>query len=517
MDINQLLVWMICLSCSFFLLRVFQSSPRNHWGWIVVCGSIFSITLGTFLINAAIAALVGGILWGFFFLLPLLGIAQVNRLFYQQRYHQARQLATYVAWLHPADGWLEQASFLHALEMAQLGQLTEAANLLQRRSPSTNRTLNPDILIYWIEADWQGCRKWFQKNVPTHHLFQNPGLLVYYLRSLGETGDLVTLVNTFKKAEKALGNIGDPLKENLLSMFVLAFCGQTQSVHKLFQGPLSVYGDNIHKFWVATAQMAAGHHNIARRNFSQLSQGEDQILQNAIYWRLAHPPKSPSQVLTPQDWKIVDRLKQRLNQDQNARKIFILNHKKAYGTYLLIALNLCMFALEIHFGGSENHNTLYFLGAVTSPEIMGDQWWRLISANFLHFGWVHLLSNLMSLYLLGLLVEWQLGTPRFLFTYLVTGVGTMFLFTQFTQNNYILVGASAAIMGLLGVILSRVLQKWRQEKSRIATKRLRMTLLIIGLQFIFDISIPEVSFLSHFIGLILGFLIDYLFLKKQTS
>jgi membrane associated rhomboid family serine protease len=67
-----------------------------------------------------------------------------------------------------------------------------------------------------------------------------------------------------------------------------------------------------------------------------------------------------------------------------------------------------------------------------------------------------------------------------------------------------LVGASAAIMGLLGVIVAILLRGWWQEGSAIARQRLQLFLGIIAVQVIVDGLIPEVSGLAHALGLIWG-------------
>ena len=191
-------------------------------------------------------------------------------------------------------------------------------------------------------------------------------------------------------------------------------------------------------------------------------------------------------------------------------------HRKAFATYGLIGLNLLFFFQEVTEGGSQDLETLYQLGALVPQAVQSGQWWRLLSANFLHYGWLHLLTNMLGLYFLGRPVEMALGTVRYLFVYLVSGVGSMSVFAlwalQVGNSMQILVGASAAIMGLVGVIGAIFLQGWRREKTRLAARRLRFIVLVIGLQFAFDLTTPQVSFLSHLFGLILGFVMGNLLL-----
>ena len=142
-------------------------------------------------------------------------------------------------------------------------------------------------------------------------------------------------------------------------------------------------------------------------------------------------------------------------------------YKKA--TYGLIAINLGFFILEIIKGGSKNINTLYLLGALVPQQVLAGEWWRLLTANFLHFGWLHLLSNMLGLYFLGKFVEAIIGIRKYLSIYFLSGIGTMFLFSILAIHNgqpeQLLVGASGAIMSLVGVISTLCVHDWLREKG----------------------------------------------------
>jgi len=191
----------------------------------------------------------------------------------------------------------------------------------------------------------------------------------------------------------------------------------------------------------------------------------------------------------------------------------ISQNKIAYTTYILIALNLLIYGLEIKLGGSQNSFALERLGALMPEKVLAGEWWRLIGANFLHYGSFHLATNMLSLFFVGRLIELSLGAKSYLTIYFFSGVGSMLTFTLFAfqlgLNNAFLVGASAAIMGLIGAILAISLQIWlRKRHSTIAKRRLQQIILIIIIQFVFDNLIPQVSFHAHLFGFIIGFLIS---------
>ena len=185
----------------------------------------------------------------------------------------------------------------------------------------------------------------------------------------------------------------------------------------------------------------------------------------------------------------------------------------AYTTYRLIGLNLLIYAWEIKLGGSEDFLALEQLGALIPERVIAGEWWRLIGANFLHYGSFHLASNMLSLFFIGRLIELSLGAKYYLTIYMVSGIGSMLTFTLFAfrigLDNAFLVGASAAIMGLIGAILAISLQIWlKNRKSVTARRRLQQIILIVIIQFIFDNIVPQISFHAHLFGFIIGFFIS---------
>ena len=187
--------------------------------------------------------------------------------------------------------------------------------------------------------------------------------------------------------------------------------------------------------------------------------------------------------------------------------------KIAYTTYILIALNLLIYALEIKLGGSQNYLALERLGALIPEKVLAGEWWRSIAANFLHYGSIHLATNMLALFFVGRLIELSLGAKYYLTIYLFSGIGSMLTFSllafRLGMNNAFLVGASAAIMGLIGAILAISLQIWLKKRYSVTAKRrLQQVILIVIVQFIFDNIIPQVSFHAHLFGFIIGFLIS---------
>jgi rhomboid protease GluP len=192
-----------------------------------------------------------------------------------------------------------------------------------------------------------------------------------------------------------------------------------------------------------------------------------------------------------------------------------------YATYILIILNVAVFIAETQSGGSQDFTALDSLGALIPEKVWAGEWWRLFNANFLHFGILHLGTNMFALVFLGKLVELNLGVGRYLLVYLMSGIGSMFtcalVYQQSGESNVTLMGASAAIMGLIGTLLAIALQIWLKQKNPLNAKRLRTVIFVIVLQFILDNLIPQISFYSHLFGLIIGFLLSVTLLLSKFS
>jgi len=126
-----------------------------------------------------------------------------------------------------------------------------------------------------------------------------------------------------------------------------------------------------------------------------------------------------------------------------------------FTTILILVVNFAFFFASLWLGkGNVDAYAMDALGAKWGPAIFqGHQYWRLVTAGFLHGGWLHILMNSWVLYDLGAQVEQIYGTPRFLTIYFAGTVGGFYL--SALENPMIAsLGASAGIMGLIGAMIA---------------------------------------------------------------
>jgi len=178
----------------------------------------------------------------------------------------------------------------------------------------------------------------------------------------------------------------------------------------------------------------------------------------------------------------------------------------------LIIINIAVFILELLAGGSTNPMTLHRLGELdTHSVIFRHQYWRLLTALFLHYGPIHIFFNLFALLLLGPALERQIGGFLFAVCYLVSGIGSSVTVVLLTKLRLLepvqLVGASGCIMGVVGTWIGFLL---RHRHAPLAQQRLRNIFVIVLLQLAFDLVTPRVSMPAHLGGLLTGFLLGLL-------
>lgn len=155
-------------------------------------------------------------------------------------------------------------------------------------------------------------------------------------------------------------------------------------------------------------------------------------------------------------------------------------------------------------GGIDIH-VLIRLGA-KAPYILPpmNQWWRLVTAVFLHTGLLHIGLNMWCLVDLGPEVESLFSTPKFIFMYLVTGVAGFALSLAWAPGG-VSVGASGAILGMIGILIGASFHHGRLGQDyRSQLWKWVIYIAIFGLFFNIDNAAHLGGLLS---GLALGYLI----------
>ena len=130
--------------------------------------------------------------------------------------------------------------------------------------------------------------------------------------------------------------------------------------------------------------------------------------------------------------------------------------KKAPCTVALIVVNVAVF-IFLSFGGM-TEDAYYMLqnGAMYLPLLQQGEYYGLITSIFLHFGFSHLVNNMLMLGVMGWQLELVVGKIKFLIIYFAAGIGGNMLSAlaeMRTGDFAVSAGASGAIFGIIGALL----------------------------------------------------------------
>jgi rhomboid protease GluP len=210
------------------------------------------------------------------------------------------------------------------------------------------------------------------------------------------------------------------------------------------------------------------------------------------------------------------------------REFSVWDPRSAPGTYLLLAINVAVFLWMVTHGVSVSMPTdpqLVHYGANVTWLVLHGQWWRLLTAIFVHVGWIHIASNMWCLWNLGILGEPLIGPWGMVAVYMITGVagnllsmGRSVLVSNLTHDrDFLLIpgaGASGAVFGIAGILIvllsnRRLPFPWQDlQRLRSSVVKFALINLVIGLGTNFvpvGISIDNSAHIGGFLsGLALG-------------
>jgi len=157
--------------------------------------------------------------------------------------------------------------------------------------------------------------------------------------------------------------------------------------------------------------------------------------------------------------------------------------------------------------------SLVDVGAKFGPSIVKGDWWRFFSPIFLHVGVVHLFVNMLMQIRVGRSLEISYGAIRIGTIYLLCGIYGNILSAIFLPTS-VEVGASGALFGFLGVLLSDLIQNWSLLQSPI--KNLIGLLITIIISLAVGVLLPGVDNFAHIGGFIMGIITGFIFLPNLS-
>ncbi len=180
--------------------------------------------------------------------------------------------------------------------------------------------------------------------------------------------------------------------------------------------------------------------------------------------------------------------------------------------YALIAINVIAFVAMTAGGGTltgRGGGQVFQNGALFGPAVADGDWWRIVTAGFLHAGLLHLAFNMYFLYFLGTMLEPEIGKLRFAVIYFVSLIGGSFG-ALLISPDAVTVGASGAVFGLMGAaIIAMRARGVAPMQSGLGT------VLLLNLAITF--FIPGISIGGHLGGLIAGGIVGFLMFEVAAQ
>lgn len=193
---------------------------------------------------------------------------------------------------------------------------------------------------------------------------------------------------------------------------------------------------------------------------------------------------------------------------------YVRSRKLPYVNMAFIAINVIYFLFLELTGSSENSLFMIQHGAMFEPLIVEEgEYYRLLTAVFMHFGINHIANNMLILFILGDNMERALGHIKYLIFYLVCGVGAnlVSMAVNIVQNDLVVsAGASGAIFGVIGGLFYAV----GVNHGRLEDLSTRQLGVMIICSLYFGFTSTGVDNVAHVAGLVIGVVMGVLLYRK---
>lgn len=186
-----------------------------------------------------------------------------------------------------------------------------------------------------------------------------------------------------------------------------------------------------------------------------------------------------------------------------------LFYKRGPVSFIFLAIMIVYFIFLSLNGGSTNAETLLKFGAFYPPYIVVyKQFYRFITSIFIHIGISHIFFNGYALYIFGPQIEMLMGSFKYFIFFILTGIGGNLLSFFFSFKS-LSAGASGSLFGLFGAFL--YLLHRHPDMITPSGRKDIISLLVVNLLLTF--LVPSISTTAHLGGLIIGYLLSYIFIK----
>lgn len=185
---------------------------------------------------------------------------------------------------------------------------------------------------------------------------------------------------------------------------------------------------------------------------------------------------------------------------------------RVFVTHAIVGANVIVYLAMLATGaGLFNPTSEVMLkwGANFAPLTAGGEWWRLVTAFFLHFGLMHLAFNMWALFDAGRLVERLYANGPFLLLYLFAGLTGSFASVLWNPERVVSAGASGAVFGVYGALLVYLLAQRHSIPATVLKGLSGSTMAFVGYTLVFGLTASGIDNAAHVGGLAGGMALGF--------
>ncbi len=479
---------------SVHLLRAMAVAAQRKPAWIAVNATVVLVGLVAIVWYADWAGYLVVAVFLPLVQLPILLAQRMATLMAQDRPRAAARVAHLLSWVAPWAVHRHMAALYHALDSADARSTLAELERLDDGSDPTLR-IGMRLVRGRLLADWADVLRLCEANA-------DPTLFAMQVRALGELGRVPDMLQLYRDRS---GTVPASLHDQA-HLPLMAFSGRVDAVERLLSRA-SLQADT-NSYWRAVARLSDGAADgAARAELTRLAtdgvRAQTRAIARAFLDRLM-PPDAPRP--SPDDLALLAAIDADATHAATARPRPLL---ACPATLAVLGLNLAVAAWQFVSGRPSDWSDLIALGALDAELVLQDgDWWRLITYAGLHIGVLHLAMNSLVLSVVGPPIETWLGGWRFLLSYvalaILAGLGTVWMMSLGVVDHSLVVGASGAIMGLIGMECMLVLARYRQTRRAEDARALAHLGMIVAIQMLIDAVVPFISSAAHIWGVLAG-------------
>jgi rhomboid protease GluP len=430
----------------------------------------------------------------------------------------ARALYEVADVLAPGTGAREEKRLAAAFAEIHAGHVDEAISALRivrdRAPPPAHRAIDEHItMIYMTAWRWAqaiehaeatllrsaGGSEAATRSMQVREV--SASLWVELIGAYGRVGDLDSAASMLEAFEAEMGEQPQaaPLIHRARLVF-LAMCGQLDAVRTLAAPSHARHMRKAaRRYWVGVAAERAGQRDVATAELQHAvaaSRGRSRRMAQAALE--ACPGSTPAE-LSAEATAVAEHAARRPVPTWRVPP-------QPWLTWIWCAACAAVALAMSAFGDAADVGTLVRSGAVVRTLVTEGQWWRLATAVFVHVGVVHVVVNLIGLWVIGRLAEETFGKLRAAFLFAACGVAGAAA-SYLGASAGISAGASGAIVGLLGAVLGEFTFHRAHFAGAVRNGMWGALVVVVVATLAVGSQVPEIDQWAHVAGLLCGLLL----------